>query len=133
MTAERGSRRRTTRCSKRRSSRRSCTSARRRSTVARGRPQPRCSPRSQPRTRAGGLWSLRGARVGVVGAAGAVGAVTLDLLGERGYENVRVFASARSAGRQLGPGTVEEATPDALARGDIDLFLFSVGASASKE
>src|SRR5207244_6751275 len=77
--------------------------------------------------------SLRSARIGVVGATGAVGAVTLDLLGERGYENVRVFASARSAGRQLGPGTVEEATPDALARGDIDLFLFSVGASASED
>jgi aspartate-semialdehyde dehydrogenase len=75
---------------------------------------------------------LRSARIGVVGATGAVGAVTLDLLRERGYENVRVFASARSAGRQLGPCTVEEATPDALARGDIDLFLFSVGASASK-
>jgi aspartate-semialdehyde dehydrogenase len=76
---------------------------------------------------------LRSARIGVVGATGAVGAVTLDLLEERGYENVRVFASARSAGRQIGPSTVEEATPDALARGDIDLFLFSVGASASKE
>ncbi|MDP9283606.1 MAG: aspartate-semialdehyde dehydrogenase [Actinomycetota bacterium] len=75
---------------------------------------------------------MRSARIGVVGATGAVGAVTLDLLRERGYENVRVFASARSAGRQLGPCTVEEATPDALARGDIDLFLFSVGASASK-
>jgi aspartate-semialdehyde dehydrogenase len=72
-------------------------------------------------------------RVGVVGATGAVGAVTLDLLRERGYENVRVFASARSAGRQLGAYTVEEATSEALARGDIDLFLFSVGTSASKE
>jgi aspartate-semialdehyde dehydrogenase len=72
-------------------------------------------------------------RIGVVGATGAVGAVTLDLLRERGYENVRVFASARSAGRQLGACTVEEATSEALARGDIDLFLFSVGTSASKE
>jgi aspartate-semialdehyde dehydrogenase len=72
-------------------------------------------------------------RIGVVGATGAVGTVTLELLRERGYENVRVFASARSAGTQLGPHTVEEATPDALARGDVDLFLFSVGTSASKE
>ena len=72
-------------------------------------------------------------RIGVVGATGAVGAVTLDLLRERGYDNVRVFASARSAGTQLGPYTVEEATPEALARGDIDLFLFSVGTSASKD
>jgi len=74
-----------------------------------------------------------GPRIGVVGATGAVGKVTLELLQERGYENIRVFASARSVGTQLGPYTVEEATPDALARGDIDLFLFSIGTSASKE
>jgi aspartate-semialdehyde dehydrogenase len=73
------------------------------------------------------------ARIGVVGATGAVGAVTLELLRERGYDNVRVFASARSAGAQLGGRTVEEATPEALSRGDIDLFLFSVGTSASRE
>ena len=71
--------------------------------------------------------------IGVVGATGAVGAVTLALLEERGYENVRVFASARSAGKQLGRFVVEEATPEALARGDIDLFLFSVGTGASRE
>ncbi|HUZ82144.1 MAG TPA: Asd/ArgC dimerization domain-containing protein, partial [Gaiellaceae bacterium] len=73
------------------------------------------------------------ARIGVVGATGAVGTVTLDLLRARGYENVRVFASARSAGRVLGAWTVEEATPAALSRGDIDIFLFSVGTSASRE
>jgi aspartate-semialdehyde dehydrogenase len=71
--------------------------------------------------------------IGVVGATGAVGTVTLELLRERGHENVRVFASARSAGTQLGPYTVEEATPEALERGDIDVFLFSVGTSASRE
>jgi aspartate-semialdehyde dehydrogenase len=71
--------------------------------------------------------------VGVVGATGAVGTVTLDLLRERGYENVRVFASARSAGKQLGEHTVEEATPEALAGADVDVFLFSVGTSASRE
>jgi aspartate-semialdehyde dehydrogenase len=71
--------------------------------------------------------------IGVVGATGAVGTVTLELLRERGYENVRVFASARSAGTQLGSYTVEEATPEALERGDIDVFLFSVGTSASRE
>ena len=59
--------------------------------------------------------------IGVVGATGAVGSVTLDLLRTRGYENVRIFASARSAGRKLGDWTVEEATPDALSRGDIDV------------
>ena len=71
--------------------------------------------------------------IGVVGATGAVGTVALELLEREGYENVRVFASARSAGTQLGRFTVEEATPDALSRGDVDLFLFSVGTSASRE
>ena len=71
--------------------------------------------------------------IGVVGATGAVGTVTLDLLRERGYENVRIFASARSAGKQLGEWTIEEATSEALSRGDVDVFLFSVGTSASRE
>ncbi|MDX6474797.1 MAG: aspartate-semialdehyde dehydrogenase, partial [Gaiellaceae bacterium] len=72
-------------------------------------------------------------RIGVVGATGAVGTVTLELLRARGYENVRIFASARSAGTKLGEWTVEEATPEALSRGDVDVFLFSVGTSASRE
>ena len=72
-------------------------------------------------------------RIGVVGGTGAVGTVTLDLLRARGVDHVRVFASARSAGKQLGTATVEEATPEVLARGDVDLFLFSVGTSASRE
>jgi aspartate-semialdehyde dehydrogenase len=72
-------------------------------------------------------------RIGVVGATGAVGTVTVELLRERGYRNVRVFASARSAGRRLGDLVVEEATPEALAAGDLDVCLFSVGASASRE
>jgi aspartate-semialdehyde dehydrogenase len=75
----------------------------------------------------------RDARIGVVGATGAVGTVTLRLLRERGYENVRAFASARSAGRQLGDLTVEEATADALLAGGLDLVLFSCGTSASRE
>jgi aspartate-semialdehyde dehydrogenase len=76
-------------------------------------------------------------RIGVVGATGAVGTVTLALLAERGYENVRAFASARSAGSSLPFGddalVVEEATPEALGAGDVDLFLFSVGTSASRD
>jgi aspartate-semialdehyde dehydrogenase len=71
--------------------------------------------------------------IGVVGATGAVGTVALALLEREGYENVRVFASARSAGTKLGRFTVEEATPEALSRGDVDLFLFSVGTGASRE
>jgi aspartate-semialdehyde dehydrogenase len=78
-----------------------------------------------------------GPRVGIVGATGAVGTITLDLLARRGYGNVRAFASARSARAELpfggGTVTVEEATPDALSAGDVDLFLFSVGTSASRE
>jgi aspartate-semialdehyde dehydrogenase len=73
-------------------------------------------------------------RVGVIGATGAVGAVTLELLAERGFEDVRAFASARSAGTELPDGrVVEEATPAALSAGDLDLCLFSVGARASRE
>jgi len=74
------------------------------------------------------------ARIGVVGATGAVGTVTLRLLAERGYDNVRAFASGRSAGKELDGGiVVEEATPEALAAGGLDLALFSVGTSASRE
>ena len=75
-------------------------------------------------------------RIGVVGATGAVGTVTLGLLADRGYEHVRAFASARSAGMRIPFGErdilVEEATPAALGAGEIDLFLFSVGTSASR-
>jgi aspartate-semialdehyde dehydrogenase len=73
-----------------------------------------------------------GARIGVVGGTGAVGTVTLGLLREHGFENVRVFASARSAGKRVNGYIVEEATPEALERGDVDVFLFSVGTSASR-
>jgi aspartate-semialdehyde dehydrogenase len=73
------------------------------------------------------------ARVGVVGATGAVGRVVVALLAERGFEDVRLFASARSAGSEIDGRMVEEATPEALAAGDLDLCLFSVGSRASRE
>jgi aspartate-semialdehyde dehydrogenase len=77
---------------------------------------------------------MRDARVAVIGATGAVGSVTMRILRERGFENVRAFASARSAGSTLADGTaVEEATADALAGGEIDIALFSVGTEASRE
>jgi len=75
----------------------------------------------------------RNARIGVIGATGAVGTVALALLRERGFDDVRLFASERSAGKELGGLTIEEATPEALAAGDLDLCLFSVGTSASRE
>ena len=77
---------------------------------------------------------MRDARIAVVGATGAVGAVTMRLLRERGHDNVRAFASGRSAGKVLDGGVVvEEATPEALESAEIDLALFSVGTSASRE
>jgi aspartate-semialdehyde dehydrogenase len=76
-------------------------------------------------------------RIGVVGATGAVGTVTLGLLAERGYDDVRAFASPRSAGSRVpfggGELLVEAATTEALGRGDVDVFLFSVGTTASRE
>ena len=41
---------------------------------------------------------MRDVRIAVVGATGAVGGVTMRILRERGFEQVRAFASARSAG-----------------------------------
>jgi aspartate-semialdehyde dehydrogenase len=76
-------------------------------------------------------------RIGVVGATGAVGGVTLSLLAERGYDDVRAFASASSAGRRVPFGSrelvVEEATAEALAAGGLDICLFSIGTEASRE
>ena len=72
-------------------------------------------------------------RVGVVGATGAVGRVVVDILRERGFGDVRLFASARSAGTEIDGRIVEEATPEVLAAGDLDLCLFSVGSRASRE
>jgi aspartate-semialdehyde dehydrogenase len=71
--------------------------------------------------------------VGVVGATGAVGGVLRGILRERGFEDVRFFASARSAGSELDGGIVEEATPEALANAGVDVFFFAVGAAASRE
>jgi len=63
--------------------------------------------------------------------------VTLELLAERGHDDVRAFASARSAGKRVAFGgqalVVEEATPEALSAGDLDVCLFSVGTSSSRE
>jgi aspartate-semialdehyde dehydrogenase len=73
------------------------------------------------------------ARIAVVGATGAVGGVLRGILAERGYDDVRYFASARSAGSQLDGRPVEEATPEALEALDADFAFFAVGTSASRE
>jgi aspartate-semialdehyde dehydrogenase len=76
-------------------------------------------------------------RIGVVGATGAVGPVVLELLAERGFGQVRAFASERSAGSTVpyadGELEVEEATAQALGSGELDLCFFSVGTALSAE
>jgi aspartate-semialdehyde dehydrogenase len=80
---------------------------------------------------------VRTTRVGVVGATGAVGTVALELLADRGFTNVKAFASARSAGTEVRFGDttlrVEEATPAALAAAELDLCFFSIGTGPSSE
>jgi aspartate-semialdehyde dehydrogenase len=72
-------------------------------------------------------------RIGVVGATGAVGQVTLQCLVDRGYTNIRTFASWRSVGGTLGPFEVEEATAAALGSGNLDVCFFSIGTGLSRE
>lgn len=75
-------------------------------------------------------------RVGIVGATGQVGGVMLRLLADRNFpvDELRVFASARSAGRKLSfkgaDVTVEDA--DTADYTGLDIALFSAGATASK-
>ena len=71
--------------------------------------------------------------VAVVGATGAVGSVLRGVLRERGYDDVRYFASSRSAGTTLDGRQVEEATPESLADAGVDVAFFAVGATASRE
>ena len=76
-------------------------------------------------------------RIGVVGATGQVGSVMRSLLAERKFpiDEIRFFASARSAGSTLpwagGEITVEDAlTADPTG---LDIALFSSGATSSRE
>jgi aspartate-semialdehyde dehydrogenase len=75
--------------------------------------------------------------VGVFGATGQVGGVMRTLLAERSFpvQRIRYFASARSAGTELGwqGGTVtveDTATADFTG---LDIALFSAGATSSRE
>jgi aspartate-semialdehyde dehydrogenase len=75
-------------------------------------------------------------RIGVVGATGMVGEVTRSILAERSSPGtaVRLFASARSAGKTLtwrGAEIVVEEAETADWSG-LDVVLFSAGASTSK-
>jgi aspartate-semialdehyde dehydrogenase len=71
--------------------------------------------------------------VGIVGATGAVGRVAIPLLRERGHENVRLFASSRSAGMEIDGIVVEEATPETLSAGGLDVVFFAIGTAASRD
>ncbi|WP_090789180.1 aspartate-semialdehyde dehydrogenase [Asanoa ishikariensis] len=75
-------------------------------------------------------------RIGIVGATGQVGGVMRRILAERAFPatQVRLFASARSAGRTLpwqGTEITVEDADTADYRG-LDIVLFSAGKGASK-
>ncbi|HLX11291.1 MAG TPA: aspartate-semialdehyde dehydrogenase [Bacteroidota bacterium] len=75
--------------------------------------------------------------VAVVGATGLVGRKMIQVLEERNFPvgNLRLLASARSAGRKIpfrgSEISVEELRSDSFA--GVDIALFSAGASVSKE
>ncbi len=76
-------------------------------------------------------------RIGVFGATGQVGTVMRTLLADRGFpvEQIRYFASARSAGTTL-PWAGGEVTVEDSATADftgLDIALFSNGKTASLE
>lgn len=76
-------------------------------------------------------------RVGIVGATGQVGGVMSRLLAERNFpvDEMRMFASARSAGRKLPWNGTEVVVEDAATAdySGLDIALFSAGGSTSKE
>ena len=76
-------------------------------------------------------------RIGVFGATGQVGNVMRTLLLERNFpvDEMRYFASARSAGSTLPWGDAEITVEDTATAdfSGLDLALFSNGGSTSKE
>ncbi len=71
-------------------------------------------------------------RVGIVGATGQVGTVMRRILTERDFPvtELRLFASARSAGRVVDGITVEDAAQADYS--GLDIVLFSAGGATSK-
>ncbi|WP_327355996.1 aspartate-semialdehyde dehydrogenase [Streptomyces sp. NBC_01304] len=71
-------------------------------------------------------------RVGIVGATGQVGSVMRKILAERKFpvDELRLFASARSAGKTLDGVTVEDAATADYS--DLDIVLFSAGGATSR-
>src|SRR4051812_40841625 len=76
-------------------------------------------------------------RIGIVGATGQVGGVMRRILAERAFpvDQLRLFASARSAGRTLPWGDGEVTVEDASTAdfGGLDIVLFSAGKGSSRE
>jgi aspartate-semialdehyde dehydrogenase len=70
--------------------------------------------------------------VGIVGATGLVGSMIREILAERRFPvaSLRLFASARSAGKVIDGVTVEDAASADYA--GLDIVLFSAGGSTSK-
>ncbi|WP_030837833.1 aspartate-semialdehyde dehydrogenase [Streptomyces hygroscopicus] len=75
-------------------------------------------------------------RIGIVGATGQVGGVMREVLAERDFpaEQLRLFASARSAGRTLPWRGTEIAVEDAATAdySGLDIVLFSAGGATSR-
>lgn len=71
--------------------------------------------------------------VGIVGATGLVGSMIREILAERNFPvaKLRLFASARSAGKELDGVVVEDAATADFA--GLDIVLFSAGGSTSRE
>src|SRR4051812_49796861 len=80
--------------------------------------------------------ALAAMRVGVVGATGQVGGVMRRILEERAFpvEELRYFASARSAGRTLPWKRDDIAVEDAETAdpSGLDIALFSAGATRAR-
>jgi aspartate-semialdehyde dehydrogenase len=77
-----------------------------------------------------------GLRVGIVGATGQVGRVVREILAERNFpvSELRLFASARSAGSTLPWGGAEISVEDASTAdpAGLDIAIFSAGAGTSR-
>lgn len=80
--------------------------------------------------------AVNGARIGIVGATGQVGVAMRSILLERGFpaDEIRFFASARSAGSVLPYGDREVVVEDAATAdpAGLDIALFSAGATTSR-
>ncbi|MCF8609398.1 aspartate-semialdehyde dehydrogenase [Gordonia sp. HY285] len=77
-----------------------------------------------------------GVKLGVVGATGQVGAVMREILAQRNFpvDEIRFFASPRSAGKTLPWGDEEIVIEDATTADPtgLDIALFSAGGTMSK-